>query len=172
MESPAPIAELVRWQTATLVAAAVAALELVALVVLGVSLLAGPAAEKVRAAAAPERARAATPVPDAPKRKAKPLVARLPRSQTEILVLNGNGITGAAGAAAERVRGLGYRVGSVGNAGRSDYARTIVMFRRGYEATATRLARDLKGGVVAPLDGLRPRQLDGAHVVLLLGASS
>ncbi len=174
MESPAPIAELVRWQTATLVASAVAAIELVLLVVLAVALLGGPAVDKVRAASADRAAargpaQAATLAPTTEKRE--PRVARRPRSETAIVVLNGNGITGAAGAAADRVRGLGYQIGSVGNAERSDYTRTLVMYRRGYQAAADRLAGDIDGALVAPLDGMRPRDLRGAHLVLLLGRS-
>jgi LytR cell envelope-related transcriptional attenuator len=168
MESPAaPIAELVRWQTATLIAAAVAAVELVVLVVLGVALLAGPAADKVRAVA-DDRAASTPPSLKLPP-KPKPEPARLARSRTRILVLNGNGVTGAAAGAAEQVRGLGYRIGTVGNAERSDYPQTLVMFRRGRRGEALRLAKDLRTGVVAPLDGLRPSDLGGAHVVLLLG---
>jgi hypothetical protein len=169
MDSPAPVAELVRWQTATLVAAAVAAVELVILIVLAVTLLGGSAVEQVRAAAQEKAAAATRPARPPAKPKAKPLVARRPRSRTEVVVLNGNGITGAAAAAAARVRGLGYQIGTVGNAERSDYARTLVMYRRGYEAAAERLARDVRGGLVAPLDGMRPRDLAGAHLVLLLG---
>ena len=47
--------------------------------------------------------------------------------------------------------------------------RTIVMYRAGYEAEAARLARDLRVRVVRPLDGLRPAQLMGSHLVLILG---
>ena len=47
--------------------------------------------------------------------------------------------------------------------------RTLVMFRPGYEAEGRRLARDLRVRIVRPLDGMRPRQLLGAHLVLILG---
>jgi hypothetical protein len=43
------------------------------------------------------------------------------------------------------------------------------MYRRGFEGEAQRLARDLGVKVVSPLDGVRPKQLHGAHTVLILG---
>ena len=81
-----------------------------------------------------------------------------------MIVLNGSGRSGAAAASAERIRGVGYTIGSVGNAPRSDFARTIVMFRPGYRAEAVRLAADLKLKIVGPLDGLRRSDLLGAHL--------
>ena len=165
MQQPvAPVVELVRWQTATLVASAVAAVELVVLVVVGVMFVTGPGAEGVRAASRAAGASAPAPVKhDAGARER-------PRSRTSILVLNGNGVTGAAAAAAERVHGLGYRIGGVGNAERSDYSSSLVMYRRGRRSAAERLARDLRVQLVAPLDGIRAADLHGADVVLILGA--
>ena len=43
------------------------------------------------------------------------------------------------------------------------------MFRRGYRPEAVRLAADLKVKIVGPLDGLRPRDMMGAHVALVVG---
>ena len=65
----------------------------------------------------------------------------------------------------------GDACGSVGNAPRSDYRRTLVLFRPGREAEARRLAADLKVSIVAPLDGMTTKQLLGAHVALVLGAN-
>jgi anionic cell wall polymer biosynthesis LytR-Cps2A-Psr (LCP) family protein len=48
-------------------------------------------------------------------------------------VLNGTGITGLAGRTAELLRGFGYDVISVGNAGRSDYELTEIIDRSGIE---------------------------------------
>jgi hypothetical protein len=84
------------------------------------------------------------------------------------MVLNANGQAGAAHAAADRVQARGYLLGNVGNA-RTISPHTIVMFRPGYEAEARRLAHDLRVRIVRPLDGMRPAQLYGAHVVLMLG---
>jgi len=86
-------------------------------------------------------------------------------------VLNGNGQAGAAAAAAARVRAHGYVIGSVGNAAQPNGGRSVVMYRSGYEAEAARLAHDLRVRIVSPLDGMRPRQLMGSHLVLLLGTA-
>jgi len=155
------------WRTATLVAVAIAAVELVVLVAIGVALLAEPVSNQVRKAA---EAKVYAPV------KAKPVAAppvgkpKLSRAETSVIVLNGSGRSGAAAASAGRIRGVGYTIGSVGNAPRSDFARTIVMFRPGYRPEAVRLAADLKLKIVGPLDGLRGSDLLGAHLALIIGS--
>jgi hypothetical protein len=154
------------WRTATLVAAGVALVELVALVAVGAMLLADPVARQVTKAA--ER-QALAPVVEKPRAKPKAGEPTLTRAQTSVLVLNGNGRPGAAADTAERVRGIGYTIGSVGNAKRTDHTRSLVMYRAGHEAEAKRLARDLKVKVVGPLDGMRPAELLGAHVALVVG---
>jgi hypothetical protein len=92
----------------------------------------------------------------------------LPRNQVSVMVLNGNGEAGAAHAAADRVQAHGYLLGDVGNAP-GITPRTLVMFRPGYAAEGQRLARDLHVRIARPLDGMRPSQLLGAHLVLILG---
>ena len=152
------------WKTAAVVASAIAVVELGVLVVLAVGALAKPVAHEAQRVAV-ERT---IPTP-APAKRPAPNEA-LPRSETSVVVLNGNGIAGAAGTAAARVKSFGYVVGSVGNAPRSDYRRTLVLYRPGREAEARRLAADLKVKIVAPLDGITTTQLLGAHVALVLGA--
>ena len=52
------------------------------------------------------------------------------RDETDVLVLNGGGVTGAAGTAADGLRARGYQITSVGNAKKQSSAtRTLVMFR-------------------------------------------
>jgi hypothetical protein len=177
VEHSVPTPELVRpWRTATLVATAIAGLELVLLVVAGVVLLgrsiaphlqagAGHAASKPKAAA--RHAPAAKPKPAAPARA----VARLPRSKTDVIVFNGNGITGAAAGAASVVTARGYVVKQVGNAPGGGYAQSIVMYRPGFLGEARRFAHDLNVRQVEPLDGIRPAQMHGAELVLIIGAS-
>ena len=155
------------WRTATLVASAVAAAELVALLVLGVALLAEPVSQHVRQAA---EAKVFAPVTPKPRAAAPIGEPKLSRADTSVVVLNGSGRTGAAAERAARVRGLGYTIGTVGNAPRSDFTRTLVMFRPGYRAEAARLAADLKLKIVGPLDGLRASDLLGAHLPLIVGS--
>ena len=45
------------------------------------------------------------------------------------------------------------------------------MYRPGYAPEAARFARDLSVKIVSPLDGLRKKDLMGAHVAIVLGAS-
>jgi hypothetical protein len=155
------------WRTATLVASAVAAVELVVLIGLGVTLLAKPVSDHVRNAA---EAKVFAPVTPKPRAAAPVGEPKLSRAETSVIVLNGSGRTGAAAASAAGIRGLGYTIGTVGNAPRSDFTRTLVMYRPGYHAEAARLAADLKLKIVGPLDGLRASDLLGAHVALIVGS--
>jgi hypothetical protein len=169
----APDALVRPWRLATFVAGTLAALELVALLVIGVAVLAKPVSDHVRKAAeakvlAPVTAKAKVvkKAPVMPK-IGKP---KLARSRTSVVVLNGNGRSGAAAAEAQRVRAHGYRIGTVGNAPRSGYGRSVVMYRPGYAAEGKRLGRDLHIRIVSPLDGLGKSALHGAQVVVVVGA--
>lgn len=169
MDFPAPSPRgATPWRTATLVASAVAAVELIVIVGAGVTLFGKTIAKHV------ERAAVAHVYAPAPQRTTgTPLnapagPASLPRSQTVVTVLNGGAVSGAAGTQAQGVRALGYMVGQVGNAPHRA-ARTVVEYRAGYRAEAARLARDLHVRVVSPLDGLKPSDLLGAQVALILG---
>ena len=156
------------WRTATLVVAGIAAVELALLVMIGGALLAKP--EPAGRKAAPVSATVARhTAKGAPTHPAKAAPAELPRRKVTVLVLNGNGRQGAAASAASRVRRRGYRIGLVANAPSHDYVTSLVMYRRGFEGEARRLAQDLGVKVVSPLDGVRPGELHGAQAVLILG---
>ncbi|HZT90838.1 MAG TPA: LytR C-terminal domain-containing protein [Gaiellaceae bacterium] len=171
MDAPLTPAEIVRpWRTATLVASAVAALELVLLLVAGFVLLAKPLARAVRGHTSAQAAAPATPI-HVRVGHPRPAVARRTRARTRVVVLNGNGRAGAAAAAAASLRRLGYPAPRTGNATRTDYATTVVMYRPGYQGEAARLGRDLHVHVVAPLDGIKPAALHGAQLLVLLGAA-
>ena len=158
------------WRTAAIVAAAVAAVELFVLVVVGGALLAKPSSGTAvrpvgKHAAATAPVRAAT----AKTHRAAAPAAHLARGKVSVLILNGNGRQGAAASAASRISRRGYRIGGVANSPRSDFTRNLVMYRRGFEGEGRRLARDLGIGIVGPLDGLRTSQLHGAHTVVVVG---
>ncbi|HUJ91987.1 MAG TPA: LytR C-terminal domain-containing protein [Gaiellaceae bacterium] len=165
------------WRTATLVVGALAAVELVAIALLGgarIAHLVRPLVHTHAAAAAataPARKqqalahRASLPVPKIPPH---PLLSR---AHTRVLVLNGNGVSGAAAAEAARIEGLGYAPPAARNAPRHDYARSMVLFVPGYLAEARRLARDAHVRIVAPLDGIRRAALRGSKLVVILGGS-
>jgi len=155
-----------RWRTATIVAAGLALLELGVLgTIVGTHVARGVSARVQEAAVT----KVAGPAPASTRRAKTGLPPVLARSETSVLVLNGNGVAGAAAAGAERVRRLGYLVAAVGNADSRGAARTVVMYRSGHAREARRLARDVQAPIVTPLDGMKPRELMGAQIVLLLG---
>ena len=157
---PIPHERIQTWRLAALVMTGIAALELLGLVVAGTALLAKPVAHAARAAVH-------TPAAAPKKAPVRPLP---PRGSVSVTVLNGNGVAGAAAATASRVRARGYVIGQVGNAPRSGYGRTVIMYRIGRRPEALRLGRDLGIRVVSPLDGLKPRDLLGAQVAVVVGA--
>jgi hypothetical protein len=71
---------------------------------------------------------------------------------------------------ASQVEARGYSIGDVGNANRTDYTRSVVMYRPGHRGEALRLARDLRIRIVGPLDGMTVRELLGAHVAVVVGS--
>jgi hypothetical protein len=165
--APAPFP----WRATTVVAGAVALVELIALIAIGLAHLA-PRHSGVASSQAQSRAAAvsAKPAPTQTVRaKPVPQVPLRPRSHVRVLVLNGNGVTGAAASEAARLQSDGYRIGGTTNAARHDYAMSMVMFVPGWAKEARRLARDAGVRMVSPVDGLRPAQLKGSKVVLLLG---
>jgi LytR cell envelope-related transcriptional attenuator len=159
------------WPRAAVVASVIAAIELVLLVVTGSALLlhhhGHSAAGAARAARTPVTRTQQKPVVHRAHTIAAP---RLARTKVSVVVLNGNGRQGAAATAASRIRRHGYRIRLVGNAGRTTYARSLVMYRPGYEGEGRRLARDLGIGTVTLLDGMRTRDLHGAQAVVVIGS--
>jgi hypothetical protein len=161
------------WRTAAVVVGIVAALELVALIGIGAAKLAKP----VRAHAVSTAHALATHPAAAPKTHATRHVAALPpqplrpRTKLSVLVLNGNGVNGAAGAEAGNLQTLGYGSSRSEDAPRHDYARSMVMYVPGYAQEARRLGRDAGVGIVAMLDGMRRAQLKGSQLVVVLGGS-
>jgi hypothetical protein len=176
VELPLAPTELIRpWRTATLVATGIAAVELVLLIGAGIVLLGRHIAPHVHkaareAAAKPVVKKAPPPHRVAAAKPERPVIT-LPRAQTKVVVLNGNGVSGAAAETASLVRARGYQVTEVGNAPRTGYARTILMYRPHFRAEALRFRRDLNLSIVAPLDGMKPAQLKGAHLVEILGSA-
>ncbi len=193
-----------QWRAAALVAAAIAAVELLLLVIASVAIFGKPFADsvdkKAKASAAqakvthakaahakttrakvvqanavhPKTARAKVagqkPAHQTKQKAAKPTAAaELPRGKTAVLVLNGNGRSGAAGEAASVVQSIGYKVSATGNARRMNFPRSIVMFRPGFKGEAKRLAKDVRVTSVTPLDGMRASDLGGAQLVLIVG---
>src|SRR5690349_16590902 len=150
-----------------MIVSAVAATELVALIAVGVLVFGKSWFQHARASAADQRAtqhtattRGAKPTASGARPQPKPhaetpATPMLSRARTSLLVLNGNGRDGAAGAEARALRADGYTVSAIGNAKRNDYAASMVMYRPGLQREARRLAHDLKIPIITGLDGIQ-----------------
>ena len=105
------------WRKATVLIGALAAVELVMLVLLAGALLAKPTVEGATGKKAVAAKKSQTPakktaVVNSTPAPAEP--AQQPRRKVSVLVLNGNGVQGAAAAYASRVDRKGYKIGGVG----------------------------------------------------------
>jgi hypothetical protein len=150
------------WRAAALAAAAVALAELTALLA-----LAGVRLFHVHHRATPASATSTPGEATAAKPAAHPL---RPRLRVSVLVLNGNGVSGAAGTEASALLAAGYRHAIPADASQT-YASSLVLYRRGWQGEAQRLARDVGIRSVAPLDGRLPSADAGYRLVLILGTN-
>ena len=164
------------WRSAAFIAATVATIELVILLVIGIWLFGKFFSDEVTKATDPAKvAKVAVERElgtqysgtNSSAAGSKPMLSR---AETSVLVLNGNGENGAALEASSKVRRRDYQVSGTGNAERTDYPRSLVMYRPGFEQEADRLANDVHVRRVVPLDGMRPGELQGAHLALIIGA--
>ncbi|MBA3374768.1 MAG: LytR C-terminal domain-containing protein [Actinobacteria bacterium] len=166
----APDALVRPWRLAAYIAGAVAVAELLLLLIIGGGALIETVSQRVEVAARERALAPSTPAKRAATRRRTPATkAATPRGRTVVMVLNGNGRTGAAASAASRVRNHGYRIGTVGNASSTDFARNLVMYKPGFAGEARRLAEDLRVKQVGPLDGIRARDLGRSQLVFILG---
>jgi hypothetical protein len=155
-----PLGHPFPWRAAALAAAAVALAELTALLA-----LAGIGLFHVHHPAVQTR-----PVPGTGRVSREHVRPLRSRSRISILVLNGNGVSGAAGAEATRLLRQGYRH-AVPSDAPGTYAQSVVLFRPGWQREAQRLARDAGIGAATPLDVRLPASERGYQVVLILGAN-
>jgi hypothetical protein len=164
-----PIPTSFPWRGATLVVGTIAAIEL--LVLIGIVALHLVPKQAVARMAAPVKTHA-RPVHHTVKTVAVvPSVPLRARSRVHVLVLNGNGVQGAASTEAARLQSAGYRIGGSENAQRHDYARSMVLYVPGWVKEARRLAHDTGITLVAPVDGLTPAKLKASQAVVILGSS-
>jgi hypothetical protein len=103
------------------------------------------------------------------KRQSSAAAAVRPRSATSVIVLNGNGIAGAAGGVSSRLLADGYRSATATNGQITTYARSVVLYQPGWEREAKRLAKDARISAVAPLDGPLPAGAAPAPLVAIVG---
>ncbi len=66
-------------------------------------------------------------------------------SEVTVKVLNGGGIEGVGGEVADILANKGYNIAMIGNADRSDYAKTFIYYNKQNYAKALKVKSDLKG---------------------------
>jgi len=153
VEQVQPLSRPFPWRLATLVASAVALAILAELVLT-------------------HRPAQTRPVSDTGRGPTRQAVTPLrPRSRLSVLVLNGNGASGAAGTEATTILTRGYRHAIPSDATQLDYARSLVLFRPGWQREAERLARDVKIPTVASLDGRVAPEYAHVPLIVVLGAN-
>jgi hypothetical protein len=94
--------------------------------------------------------------------------APAPVPKLRIEVLNGSDIDGLGARCAARLRELGQDVVRVGDADRRDYARSMLLDRRGHARFSQRLAQEL-GGIPLLLEATEAPAVD---LTLILGSDA
>jgi len=165
------------WRAAAMIATGIAAVELFLLLLIGFVLGAKAFSDKTETATiaaikrqVPQAAQTQTSNEQKPaeaQKKEEPQV--LPRGRTSVVILNGNGIPGAAAVNADKAHSMHYIITATGNAPSTDFARSMVMFRPGFKPAAQRLAKDMGIKAVTPLDGITKGDLQGAQLALIIG---
>jgi hypothetical protein len=105
-----------------------------------------------------ESSAAATPAA-ASQTPADPRAALPEPWEIQVDVYNGTGAGNAAASMANRVAGLAYQIGKVGNAKRADYRKTLVYYPPGGQEIAARLGHELGIGTAALPGGDNPNRL-------------
>jgi hypothetical protein len=101
-----------------------------------------------------------SPAAAAPAASQTPATAALPDPwDIQVDVYNGTGAGNAAASMANRVAGLAYQIGKVGNAKRDDYTKTLVYYPPGGAEIGARLAKQLGVGTAALPGGDDPNRL-------------
>ena len=163
-----------RWRPTAVAVLGLATLELGVFIAVAVALLARPQTRTLSISVLPPVTRTivvrSAPTPARPIHRKPPVVPLLPRTRTSVLVLNGNGISGAAARAAQIVRSHGYPVTATADAPQTDYPRSVVMYKPGFAREAKRLGLDLKIPTLSRLDPFTVPGRTRAGLVVIVGA--
>ena len=180
MDHPVEYEPFQPWRVAAMIATGVAAVELFILLLIGFVLGAKAFSDKTETATiaaikreAPQAAQTQSseqkPADAKSRQQAKEEPKVAPRGHTSVVILNGNGIPGAAAVNADKAHSMHYLITATGNAPSTGFARSIVMFRPGFKPAAKRLAKDMGVKAVSPLDGVTKGDLQGAQLALIIG---
>jgi len=179
MDHPVEYEPFQPWRIAAMVATGIAAVELFILLLIGFLVGAKAFSDKTETATiaaikreVPQSAQTQSSEQkpaDASQKKKEKVPKVLPRGRTSVVILNGNGIPGAAAVNADKAHSLHYVITATANAPSTGFARSMVMFRPGFKPAAQRLAKDMGVKVVTPLDGITKGDLQGAQLALIIG---
>ncbi len=91
-------------------------------------------------------------------------------AQVRVLVQNGSGVAGAAGAATTQLRTAGYQTDPAADADQRRVG-TVAYYKAGYQADANAVLAVLnRGGAVEPIGNPPPTGSANANVVVILGS--
>jgi len=179
MDHPVEYEPLQPWRIAAMVATGIAAVELFILLLIGFLVGAKAFSDKTETATiaaikreVPQSAQTQSSEQkpaDASQKKKEKVPKVLPRGRTSVVILNGNGIPGAAAVNADKAHSFHYVITATGNAPSTGFARSMVMFLPGFKPAAQRLAKDMGVKAVTPLDGITKGDLQGAQLALIIG---
>ena len=93
---------------------------------------------------------------------------RVNPSEVEVAVLNGSSVSGLAGKVGADVHANGFQVGTTDSAERH-YDQTVVMYQRGAQGAANKVAHDLGVKPVQPIDAATRDVVNGADVAVIAG---
>jgi hypothetical protein len=99
---------------------------------------------------------------------AKQAAAKVKPSEIEVAVLNGTAVPGLAATFGDKVEAKGFQLGAVTNSS-SSFADSVVMFKRGHKAEASRVAKPLKIARLQLMNGEIESVSAGATVAVIVG---
>ena len=99
---------------------------------------------------------------------AKQAAAKVKPSEIEVTVLNGTSVVGLAATYGDKVEGKGFDLGAVTNSSAS-FEQSVVMFKRGHEVEARKVAKQLGIGKLQLMSGEIEAASAGADVALIVG---
>jgi LytR cell envelope-related transcriptional attenuator len=99
---------------------------------------------------------------------AKQAAVKVKPGEIEVTVLNGTAVPGLAATFGEKVEAKGFQLGAVTNSD-SSFADSVVMFKRGHELEASKVAKQLKIKKVQLMNGEIEPVSAGAAVAVVVG---
>jgi LytR cell envelope-related transcriptional attenuator len=99
---------------------------------------------------------------------AKQAAAKVKPAEIEVAVLNGTAVPGLAASFGDKVEGKGFKLGAVTNSS-SSFATSVVMFKRGHEPEARKVAKQLQIGKLQLMSGEIESVSAGADVAVIVG---